>query len=169
LSAVDILVNNAGLAPVTPIDEISLDEWQLVFDTNVRAAFLLSRLALGSMRPRNWGRIITMTSQAGITGGFFIGAHYSASKGALIALSRTLAKLGAAYGVTSNCIAPGLIDTDLVAGFPADRRNAMIGGIPMRRLGTIDEVGGLVGFLASDASSYVTGTTISVDGGLLAS
>ncbi len=167
IGAVDVLVNNAGIAPLTPLDDISLDEWQLVLDTNLRSAFLLSRNALGPMRDRRWGRILTVTSQAGITGGFFVGAHYAASKGALIALSRTLAKHGAQFGVTSNCIAPGLVDTDLVAGFPEDRRDAMIGGIPMRRLGTIDEVAGLIGFLASDAASYITGTTIPVDGGLL--
>lgn len=168
LGTIDVLVNNAAIAPLTAIEAIEIDEWDQVFHTNVRGPFQLSRLALRTMAPRRWGRIVTMTSQAGITGGYFVGAHYSATKGALIALTRTLAKHGAAHGVTANCVAPGLVDTDLVAGFPADRREAMIEAIPMRRLGTPDEVGALVAFLASDAAGYITGATIPVDGGLLA-
>lgn len=166
---VDVLVNNAGLAPITQLDEISLEEWGQVLDTNLRAAFLLSRLALPRMRERKWGRIVNITSQAGITGGFFVGVHYSASKGALIALTKSLAKRTAAeQGITVNCIAPGLIKTDLVASFPKDRRADLVKSIPMRRMGTPEEVGEVIAFLASDAASYITGAVIPVDGGLLA-
>jgi 3-oxoacyl-[acyl-carrier protein] reductase len=166
---VDVLVNNAGIAPTTKLDDISLEEWGKVMDTNVRAYAFLARRALRGMRSRNWGRIVNVASQAGLTGGFFVGAHYAASKGAIIALTRSLAKLTAATGtITANCVAPGLISTDLVASFPPEQVEMMTNGIPMRRLGTPDEVGAAIAFLASDDASYITGAVIPIDGGLLA-
>ena len=166
---IDVLVLNAGIAPITPIDDISLDEWQAVVDTNVRSALLLGRRALREMKERGWGRILTVASQAGVTGGFFVGAHYAASKGALIALTRALAKRGAAFGVTANCLAPGLIDTDLTRGFPAAQRDGLTAAIPMKRMGTPEEVGGVAAFLASDAASYISGVLLPIDGALLSS
>jgi 3-oxoacyl-[acyl-carrier protein] reductase len=166
---VEILVSNAGIAPTTSLDAITLDEWQTVLDTNLRATFLLSRLALPGMRARGWGRIVTIASQAGLTGGYFVGAHYAASKGALIALTKSLARLAADAGnVTANCVAPGLIDTDLTRGFPAERRAGLVAAIPMKRMGTADEVAAAVTFLASEAASYITGAVLPVDGALLA-
>lgn len=166
----DVLVSNAGVAPTTGLDAITLDEWRSVLDTNVTSAFLIARLALQGMRRRGFGRVVMIASQAGLTGGYFVGAHYAASKGALIALTRSLAKTAARQGgdVTVNCVAPGLVDTDLVQGFPADQREAMVSGIPMRRLGTAEEVAAAVAFLASEAASYLTGVVLPVDGGLLA-
>lgn len=165
---VDVLVCNAGIAPTTTLDAIGIEEWQQVLDVNVRSVLLLACRALEDMRGRGWGRIVTVASQAGITGGFFAGAHYAASKGALIALTRNLARQGAAAGVTANCVAPGLVDTDLTRGFPADARDGMVAAIPMKRIGTPAEVAAAVVFLASDAASYVTGVLLPVDGGLLA-
>jgi 3-oxoacyl-[acyl-carrier protein] reductase len=166
---IDVLVLNAGVAPLTPIDDISLDEWQTVFDTNVRSALLLGRRALREMRENRWGRILTIASQAGVTGGYFVGAHYAASKGALIALTRALAKRGAAHGVTVNCLAPGLIDTDLTRGFPLAQRASLTTAIPMKRMGTPEEVGATAAFLASDAASYISGVLLPIDGALLCS
>ena len=168
LGRVDVFVANAGIAPLTPLDEISLEEWGHVMDVNLRSAMLLGRLCLADMKSRAFGRIVTIASQAGVTGGFFVGAHYAASKGALIALTKHFAKQGAAHGVTANCVVPGLIDTDLTRAFPADRRAGLINSIPMRRMGTADEVAGLVSFLASDIAGYMSGAVIPVDGALLA-
>jgi 3-oxoacyl-[acyl-carrier protein] reductase len=165
---IDVLVCNAGIAPLTALDDISLEEWQDVFDINVRSTLLLGRRALREMKARGWGRIVTIASQAGVTGGYFIGAHYAASKGALIALTRSLAKRGAAHGVTANCVAPGLIDTDLTRAFPPEQRDGLVAAIPMKRMGTPEEVGGVVSFLASDAAGYVSGVLFPVDGALLA-
>ncbi len=166
---IDVLVLNAGIAPLTQIDDISLEEWQSVVDTNVRSALLLGRRALREMQARGWGRILTIASQAGVTGGFFVGAHYAASKGALIALTRSLAKRGAAHGVTANCLAPGLIDTDLTRSFPAASRDGLVTSVPMKRMGTPEEVGAVVAFLASDAASYISGVLLPIDGALLSS
>lgn len=163
----DVLVLNAGIAPLTQVEDISLEEWQLVMDTNVRSALQLGRRALREMQERQWGRIVTIASQAGVTGGFFVGAHYAASKGALIALTRALAKRGAAYGVTANCVAPGLIDTDLTRCFPFTSREGMVAAVPMKRMGTPEEVGAVVAFLASDAASYISGVLLPIDGALL--
>lgn len=164
---IDVLVLNAGVAPLTAIDAISLDEWQRVLDVNVRSALLLGRHALREMKERGWGRILTVASQAGVTGGYFVGAHYAASKGALIALTRSLAKSGAPYGVTVNCLAPGLIDTDLTRSFPAAHREDLVKVIPMRRMGTPEEVGAVAAFLASDSAGYISGALLPIDGALL--
>ena len=164
---VDVLVCNAGVAPTTPLDMISLQDWQRVLDVNTRSVFVLGRLALQDMRPRGWGRIVTIASQARMTGGFFVGAHYAASKGAMIALSRSLAKLAARDGVTVNCLALGLLDTDMTRAFDAEARERLVSAIPMGRMGTAEEVGAVVAFLASEAASYITGAVLPVDGGLL--
>lgn len=163
----DLLVNNAAVAPTTPIDTISVDEWDRVMATNLRATFFCAQAALRHMRERKSGRMVFVSSQAGQAGGVFIGAHYVASKAAMIGLAKSFAKAGAADGILVNCVCPGQVDTPLTRQFPADRVAALTQAIPLKRMGTADEVANVIAFLASDAASYITGATIPVNGGLL--
>lgn len=162
----DLLVNNAAVAPTTLIDAISVEEWDHVMATNLRAAFFCAQAVLRHMRLRRSGRIVFVSSQAGQTGGVFIGAHYVASKAALIGLAKSFAKAGAADGVLVNCVCPGQVDTPLTRQFPAARVAALTQAIPLKRMATAEEVANVIVFLASDEASYVTGATIPVNGGL---
>lgn len=163
----DLLVNNAAIAPTTAIDAITVDEWDQVLSTNLRSAFFCAQAALRQMRAQKHGRIVFMSSQAGQAGGIFIGAHYVASKAALIGLAKSFAKAGAADGVLVNCVCPGQVDTPLTRQFPADKVAALTQAIPLRRMATATEVANVVVFLASDAASYITGATVPVNGGML--
>jgi len=163
----DLLVNNAAVAPTTPIDEITVDEWDRVLATNLRGAFFCAQASLRHMSRRKCGRIVFVSSQAGQAGGVFVGAHYVASKAALIGLAKSFARAGASSGVLVNCICPGQVDTPLTQQFPADKVAALTRAIPLGRMATVDEVANVIVFLASDAASYMTGATIPVNGGLL--
>lgn len=163
----DLLVNNAAVAPTTPITEISVEEWDLVLATNLRGAFFCAQAALRHMGARKSGRIVFVSSQAGQAGGVFVGAHYVASKAALIGLAKSFAKAGAADGVLVNCVCPGQVDTPLTQQFPADRVAALTQAIPLKRMATATEVANVIVFLASDAASYITGATVPVNGGML--
>lgn len=163
----DVLVNNAGIAPTTSLTSITVEEWDHVLGVNLRGAFFCAQAALAHMRQRRSGRIVFMSSQAGQAGGVFVGAHYVASKAALIGLAKSFAKAGAAEGVLVNCVCPGQVDTPLTHHFPQDKVAAMTTAIPLKRMATAGEVAEVVAFLASDACSYVTGATIPVNGGML--
>jgi 3-oxoacyl-[acyl-carrier protein] reductase len=167
LGQVDVLVNNAAETAVIGIDHITADQWDRLLAVNLRAPFLLAQLALREMRPRRWGRIINVASQAGQAGGIFIGAHYAASKGALLTLTKSLAREGAADNVLVNAVSPGLVDTDMVAAFPPDRLAQAKASVPVGRLASPEDVAAAIRFLASDAASYITGATLPVNGGLL--
>jgi len=163
----DVLVNNAAIAPVTNIDEITVEEWDHVMALNVRGAFICSQLAFRQMRRQGGGRIIFVSSQAGQTGGSFVGAHYSASKAAILGLTKSFARAGAEYGVLANCVSPGQIDTPMTASFPRDKVRKLKRSIPLKRMGRPEEVAHVVVFLASEGASYLTGATVPVNGGLL--
>lgn len=163
----DVLVNNAAIAPVANIDEITLEEWDRVMALNVRGAFICSQLALRQMRRQGGGRIIFISSQAGQTGGSFVGAHYSASKAALFGLTKSFARAGAGDGVLVNCISPGQIDTSMTASFPQDKVRTLMNSIPLKRMGRPEEVAHVVVFLASEGASYLTGAMVPVNGGML--
>ena len=155
---VDILVNNAGIVHSKPLGELTHRDWQTVIDQNLTSAFLVSQAVLPGMRERQWGRIIMLSSIAAQTGGV-IGPHYAASKAGLIGLAHSYANLLAKEGITSNAIAPALIDTDMIRGNDKIKPSLL----PVNRFGTADEVAQAVVFLAQ--SGYITGQTLSINGG----
>ena len=163
----DVLVNNAAIAPVTDIDEITVEEWDRVMALNVRGAFLCGQLALRQMRRQGGGRIIFISSQAGQTGGSFVGAHYSASKAALLGLTKSFPRVGVETGGLATCVSPGQIDTTMTASFPQDKVRKLTSSIPLKRMGRPEEVAHVVVFLALEGGSYLTGATVPVNGGLL--
>ncbi len=168
----DILVNNAGIFAPKPALELTEEDWDKTLDINLKGEFLCAQRAAAEMAKNKWGRTINIASlSSGERGGSFpSAAHYTASKGGVIGLTETLAIEFAPLGVNVNAIAPGAIDTPMVAAaqMPKAALDAMLAGIPLKRIGRPEEVSALVVFLASEESSYVTGATFSVDGGWLA-
>jgi len=166
--AIDILVNNAARTQARDFFDITEAEWDDVMNTNLRSmVFTVQAIAPGMAR-RGWGRIINMTSVAGQRGGPQVqGAHYSASKTAIIGLSCTLAHAFAPDGITVNAVAPGTIRTNQTKLAPPDKLKAVMKTIPLGRLGDSSEIGALVAFLVSDQGEFITGATLDVNGGLL--
>jgi 3-oxoacyl-[acyl-carrier protein] reductase len=155
---VDILVNNAGVGRQQPLDRITEADWDDLLRVNLKSVFLMTQAVLPGMRSRRWGRIINLSSVAAQTGGV-IGPHYAASKAGMIGLTHSYASLLAKEGVTANAIAPALVETDMVKGFPA----SAVERIPVGRLGTSEEVADVALMLAGNG--YITGQTINVNGG----
>jgi 3-oxoacyl-[acyl-carrier protein] reductase len=165
--ALHILVNNAGISPLRSIEQITLEEWNRVIAVNLTGPFLFCQAALPYLRQAgSKGRIINIGSLAGQTGGIAVGAHYAASKGGLMVLTRQLAKILAPDRVTANNISPGTTDTPLTQAWGDETRQALIGQIPLGRLGKPQDVASLALFLASDEAGFITGATINVNGGL---
>ena len=162
---VDILVNNAGVISRAGEWEVDAAEWDRVYAVNVRAVFLLARAAARSMRERKSGSIINVSSIAGQHGGIAGSPAYASSKAAVIGLTRSLARRFAPIGVRVNCIAPADIETDMTANWPAELRDRLNALTPLGRFGSVDEVTGAVTFLASDEASFITGQTLSINGG----
>lgn len=163
----DILVNNAGICPLTEFARITEAEWDRVLAINLKGPFLCCQAVLPHVRrSRQRGRIINMASVAGQMGGVVTGAHYVASKAGLIGLTKCLAQLLVADGVTVNCVAPGTTSTDLMAEWPPALQERVKASIPMGRLGQPEEIAELVCFLASDRAAFITGATFDINGGL---
>jgi len=158
-----VLVNNAGVRADGLAVQLDDDEWSRVLDTNLSAAFRLTRRAVRGMIRRRFGRVVNVASVVGPKANAGQ-ANYAASKAGLIGLTRTVAVEVARRGVTVNAVAPGFIETDMTEGLPPDLLNA----VPARRAGSPQDVADCVRFLASDQAGYVTGTTLTVDGGLSA-
>jgi len=158
LGPIDILVNNAGISQVKPFDKLDECDWDEMLRVNLKSAFLVTQRVLPGMRTRRWGRIINLSSVAAQTGGV-IGPHYAASKAGLIGVTHSYASLLAKEGITSNAIAPALIQTDMITSNP----NASPARIPMGIFGSPGEIGKAAVLLAE--SDYITGQTISVNGG----
>ena len=164
---IDILVNNAGICPLRPFEEISGAEWDQVLNVNLKGAFLCAQAVVPGMRERGFGRIINITSVAGKMGGVMVGAHYAASKGGLIALTFSLARTYAPYGITVNAISPGTTVTEMTRSWPEDTLADLASSIPLGRLGQPADIAEAVVFLASDAAGFITGEVLDVNGGLL--
>ena len=166
LGRVDVLVCNAGIAQQKLFTDITPDEWQHMLDVNLSGAFHLCQLALPRMIRRKAGRILTVSSMWGQTGGS-CEVHYSAAKAGLIGLTKALAKEEGPSGITVNCVAPGVIDTDMMAAFTAEDKAALADETPVGRLGSADEVAKLLVFLAGEDAGYITGQVFGVNGGLV--
>jgi 3-oxoacyl-[acyl-carrier protein] reductase len=164
--SLDILANVAGILDQTPVESLTAEVWDRVLNVNLKGTLLPSLAALKVMRARRQGRIVNLGSLAGEVGGIVAGANYAASKAGVITLTKSLARYAAQYGVLVNCINPGVIDTAMPASFPPERLAAMVEATPLKRLGRPEEVASVVVFLASDAASFITGTSIDVNGGI---
>lgn len=168
LGAIDILVNNAGILSNNKIEATSDEEWRRVLSVNLDGAFSWSRAVLPGMKARNWGRIINVSSLAAKTGGLTAGTAYSVSKGAMSALTFSLARESAAFGVTVNAISPAYVKTPMVTeGLNDAQRAALLATIPVGRFCEPDEFAHVVRFLASPLAGFITGEIVDINGGLL--
>ena len=164
--AIHILINNAGVLRPTPVIDIEEAEWDMVVNGNLKSTYLCSRAVLPAMRSQSWGRIFNFSSTAGKNVSTMGGAHYTASKAAILGFTRHLAKEEASYGITVNAVCPGLIDTEMVRStISPERTVAYAKSFPIARLGEPSEVADLVAFLASDNAAYITGASLDINGG----
>ncbi|MCM3584881.1 3-oxoacyl-ACP reductase FabG [Mesobacillus maritimus] len=163
---IDILVNNAGISQKATVEEMTLEDVTRIFSVNMFGLFLCTQSVLKTMKEQKFGRIINLSSvSAKRGGGVFGGAHYSASKAAVLGFSKNLAREVAQDGITVNSVAPGLINTDIWKSLPKEQADAVISGIPMGRPGETEEIATTIAFLASKEASYITGEEIDINGG----
>jgi len=162
----DILINNAGICPMTPLAAISEAEWDLVLGVNLKGAFLCSQAIAPIMRQQQRGKIVSIASSAGQMGGIAVGLHYSASKAGLLGLTKSLARI-LAPDVQVNAVAPGTTATDMIHEWDENAVANIVKQIPLQRLGRPADVAAAVLFLVSPQAAFITGQTLSVNGGLL--
>jgi 3-oxoacyl-[acyl-carrier protein] reductase len=163
----DVLVTCAGVFHATPFDRITADEWDRVQAVNLKGTFLTCQAALRVMISRGGGRIVTIASLGGQTGGLAAGASYAASKAGVVALTKAIARYAGPHGIMVNTVNPGLIDTPMTAQWPSDVKERVLAQTPLARMGTAEEVAAMVCVLASDAAGFVHGAHVDVNGGLL--
>jgi acetoacetyl-CoA reductase len=161
---IEVLVNNAGITRDGAMHKMELDNWKEVIDTNLTSCFNMSRAVIESMREKNFGRIISISSVNGQLGQFGQ-TNYSAAKSGVFGFTKALARETAAKGITVNAVAPGYIATEMVRAVPENVLQKIVSGIPVGRLGQPEEIARCVVFLAADESGFITGETMSINGG----
>jgi 3-oxoacyl-[acyl-carrier protein] reductase len=166
LGPIEVLVNNAGITRDNLLARLSEEQWDGVLEVNLKGAYLTMKAVARGMMKRRSGRIINITSVVGLIGNKGQ-ANYAASKAGLIGLTKSVARELAPRNIRVNAVAPGFIETDMTAQLPAEAREALSAQIALGRLGTPQDVAAVVGFLASDAASYITGQVFVVDGGMV--
>lgn len=164
LGPVEILVNNAGITRDTTIHRMSFEQWNAVIQTNLTSCFNLSRCVIEGMRERNFGRIVNIGSINGQAGQYGQ-VNYAAAKSGIHGFTKALAQEGAGKGITVNAIAPGYIDTDMVRAVPEEVLQKIVARIPVKRLGQASEIARGVLFLVADDAGFITGSTLSINGG----
>ena len=164
LGPVEILVNNAGITRDAPFHKMTPEHWHAVIDTNLTGVFNMTHNVWGGMRAAKFGRIVTISSINGQKGQF-AQANYAATKAGDIGFSKALAQEGARAGITVNVVAPGYINTDMMSTIPEKVMDQIVGAIPVGRLGEAEEIARCVAFLASDDAGFITGSTLSANGG----
>lgn len=165
-TTIDVLINNAAISQEKDFNKISDKDWDIMLATNLRGVFSFTQEVIPKMIKKRWGRIINISSVGGQWGGFNQ-VHYAASKAGVINFTKSIAKIYSEYGITCNCVSPGLIRTDMSnREIDSDQGIEKISTTPIKRVGEADEVASAVGFLSKHSSSYVTGQTINVNGGM---
>jgi NAD(P)-dependent dehydrogenase (short-subunit alcohol dehydrogenase family) len=163
---IDILVNNAGICPRIPFEQSTEGDWERLMSTNAKSQYFLCQAVVPVMRKQGGGgRIINVASTGGRIGGFANSSIYSGTKGAIVMFTKSIAREVAKDGILVNCVAPGVVDTDLMRNIPAESVQALCAQVPLKRLARPDEVAAMIAFLASDECSYATGATFDVNGG----
>jgi 3-oxoacyl-[acyl-carrier protein] reductase len=164
---IDILVQCAGICYRSPVPEITPAEWDQIFAVNLKSVFFAAQEALKFMCRQNYGKIINISSASGKSGGVAVGAHYAATKAAVICLTKSLALYAAEFDVNVNCVCPGPIKTQMTDAWGDAMNKSFADKIPFKRYGTAAEVAEAICFLASDRARYITGETLDVNGGLV--
>ena len=162
----DILVNNAGITRDNLLVRMSVEDWDAVVDLNLRGAFLATKAAMRPMMKQRSGRIVNVSSVAGVVGNAGQ-ANYAAAKAGLIGFTKTIAREMASRNITCNAIAPGFVPTDLTNDLLTQMKDTILPQIPLGRFGTVEDVANAVAFLVSDDASYITGQVLVVDGGMV--